>query len=323
MTDTKTDEKKPTVANDMAQRRTFYPERDDSGEVITTALEQAQEYIAGCMKRFDDFGAYDFAAPGTSIEGEGDEAFTVFDESVYADDMGVIVGTLTGKLADGKTRGIKCIFMAPIPDIDAMTKAATDDTLTQKWAKSILEKEANHVAVRPLRDAEDVSTVVDEMPSSLTAYTDSGRAAGAGIMGTFNDLYKQINATLADAVPAWAKQRFIKSELKKAMESAAYASEYYAPIEDRPNRKNGESGSLFVIACELGVNAAKKKGLDPTVFERWLATRDEKEFKVSEEGDLDTDSLLDDMFADAEPEADTNESDEADTEEADDANTGE
>lgn len=297
-----TDKIKDNVGDDMRARRTFYPQRDESGAIVSTALAQAQDYLAACMERFADFNDYPFAAPGVGVTEEGE---ATFDSDVYADSVGVMVGTL--KKAK---EGVKAIFMAPIPDFPGQL-SGSDDSFT-KWAVGILEKEANHVAVRPLRDAEDVSTVVDQMPTNPDAYTTSGRGAGAGIMVAFNELYKAINATLSAKVPAWAKARLIKTELRKAMESSAYALEYYSSLEDR-----GDNDSLFVIALNIGANAAKKKGLDPTIFERWLATRDQKAFTVGEDEDdddaLDLESLTDSLLADTSDESD----DEADADDAD------
>lgn len=284
--------KVPTIPEDFSGRRTFYPTEDK------TALEQAQEYLAASMERFADFGDYPFAAPGVGVDEDGD---TVFDsEAVYTDDSGVMIGTLATTTGEGKDRkrGVKCLFMVPIPDFSAMAATATEDESLRKWMVGILEKEANHVAVRPLRDADDVSDVVDQMPTTLEAYTTSGRAGGAGIMVAFNELYKLINATLSAKIPAWAKARFIKSELKKALESKAYALEYYGALEDR-----GDNDSLLVVALNLGINAAKKKGFDPSIFERWLATRDSKVLasnadESDEADDFDLDALTEDLLSD-------------------------
>jgi hypothetical protein len=156
--------------------------------------------------------------------------------------------------------------------------------------EKILHKELNHVAVRHLRDAEDVSTVVDQIPTTLDGYITSGREGGGGIMEAYDELYKQINATLAAKLPVWSKARFTKGELKKALESKGYAAEYYPAVEDY------KGASLFETALQLGVAAAKRKGLDPTIFERWADTRNTKTFTPGDEEDddsLDLDSLTD------------------------------
>lgn len=312
------DKQKETVGNDMKSRRTFYTERDESGEIVKTSLEAATEYLASCMERFEDFAEFPFAAPGVGTDDEGN---AVFDESIYTPEMGVMVGKLN-RVANKQKKiegGVKCVFMAPIPDLAAIAMAATEDEPSRKWIRSILEKEANHVAVRPLRDADSVETVVDQMPVTLEAYTTSNRGAGAGILIAFNKLYKNLKSTLSAKVPVWAKndRRLIKSELKMCFENAGYAREYYASLEDR-----GDSPSLFVVAMNLAINACKKRGYDPTIFERWLATRDQAPFTADapadESDDFDLDSLTDDLLAEDEDTADDADDSDEDDDETDD-----
>lgn len=267
--------KAQTVADDMRQRRCFYP----TGESL--ALPAAQAYLAKCIEDFADFGDFPFIAPGVSTDEEGN---TVFSEAVYSDSVGVMVGVLKRQ-----GEGVLCLFMAPIPDFPAMLAAA--DESAAPWALGILEKEANHVAVRHLRNAKSDSELEDareQMPHSVDAYTNSARGQSSGIMESFNELYKAISAAIGGKVGAWSRARLNKSDLKRAFESRPYALEYYSALEDR-----GESPSLFVIGLDMGIQAAKKKGLDPTIFERWKATRDEKPFKPdeSEDEDFDMDSL--------------------------------
>lgn len=274
-------EKTKTVADDMRQRRTFYPEAEAS------ALESATSYLAKCMDDFDDFDSYPVVAPGMSADEEGN---TVFDPDVYSDSVGVIVGVLKKK-----GEGVKCIFMAPIPNLPALV--TTEDEAAHSWAVGILEKEANHVAVRHLRDADDLEDARNQMPHSVEAYTTSSRGVTSGIMQAFDDLYKNISQTIGSKVGAWSRARLNKSDLRRALESSAYAREYYAALEER-----GDSPSLFVIALDLGIRAAKEKGLDPTIFERWKATRDEKPFTATEddEDDFDLDSLTSTLLGEAE-----------------------
>jgi hypothetical protein len=268
-----TDEtKKPeakTVANDMTARRVF------------DSTDAAAEYLAASAQTFADWpdgseSAIPVAAPGVGEAG--------FDPAIYTDSMDVMVAKLTAE------RKVKAIVVAPIPKISVILA----DEAGLAWATKILHKELNHVAVRALREAEDISTVIDQMPTTLLAYIESGRA-GSGIMETFNELYKQINATFAAKLPVWAKYRLIKSELKKAMESKAYAESIYAALEDYRGK------SLFVAAIELGISAAKRKGLDPTIFERWLATRDQKVYDPAQPDDedeaFDLDSMTDALLA--------------------------
>jgi hypothetical protein len=271
-----TETKQKTVAEGMAARRIF------SSDENATAIEQAAQYLGAAASTYSDFGDMTIAAPGMDEEGN-------FDSEVYPETVDVMVSLLR---SGGK---VKAIVVAPIPRVDDILS----NEAARSWATKIIHKELNHVAVRHLRDAEDVSTMVDQMPTSLDAYITSGREGGGGIMEAFDELYKLINSTLAAKLPVWGKARFIKSELKKALESKGYASEYYPALEDY----KGES--LFVVALNLGVAAAKRKGLDPTIFERWAATRDAKAFTAGEEEDedsLDLDDLTNALLKSDKPE---------------------
>lgn len=255
-----TDKKAKTVAEDMASRRIF------------ANTEEATEYLNACATNLSDFEEHTIAAPGMDEGGN-------FDPEIYSDDKDVMVSILRAG------RKVKAIVVAPIPRISALLESDEG----RKWVEKILHKELNHVAVRHLRDAEDVTTVTDQIPTTLDAYI-QGREGGGGIMETFDELYKQVNATLASKLPVWAKARFTKGELKKALESKGYASEYYPAVEDYKGK------SLFETALELGIAAAKRKGLEPTIFERWRDTRNAKAFNPADdedEDDFSVDSLAD------------------------------
>lgn len=294
-----TKEKTLTVGEDMKQRRTFYPTES------ATALESAQQYLAQCIERFEDFGSIPFVGPGLSADEEGN---TVFDPEVYADSVGVMVGVLKKQ-----GQSVKCTFIAPIPDLPAFV-ANFDDEASRKWAVGILEKEANHVAVRHLRTAgvDELEDAAAQMPHSVEAYTTSSRGVSSGLMEAFNQLYKTISDTIGSKVNAWSRARLTKNELKRSLESSAYALEYYPALEDR-----GDKPSLFALAIDLGVNGAKAKGYDPAIFERWKATRDQKPFTPEdsdeEEDDLDLDALTDDLFDDEESEGEGDTTDNGDS----------
>ena len=261
--------KAKTVADDMQARRIF------------PNITEATAYLEAANDTFSDFAEQAIAAPGMDEEGN-------FDSEIYTDDTPVMVSLLRNK---GK---VKALVVAPIPSLDQLL----DSEAGKAWVDKIIVKELNHVAVRHLRDAEDVSTVVDQMPTNLDAYITSGREGGGGIMESFDELYKQVSATLGAKLPVWNKARFTKGELKKALESKGYASEYYPAVEDYKGK------SLFEMALELGIAVAKRKGLDPTIFERWAATRDAKAFNPADDedtDDLDLDSLTDALIESEKP----------------------
>lgn len=265
-TESKADAKAKTVADDMPSRRVF------------ASVESALPYLGKLSEELSDFGSIPLAFAGGDAEGN-------FDPAIYTPNMRVMVA----KLSKAK-EGAKAVVIAPVPTLESLL--ATD--AGKAWAINILDKEFNHVAVRALREAEDISTVVDQMPTTLEAYISSAREGGAGIMESFNELYKALNATLAAKVPVWAKARFTKQELKKSFESKGYADEYYPSVENRGEGKD----SLFVTALQLAVKTATSKGLDPTIFQRWLETRNGKTLAaVADEDDFDVDSLTESMLA--------------------------
>jgi hypothetical protein len=272
-----TAEKAKTVADDMDNRRIF-PD-----------IDSAVQYLTQSSERFTDFGAMTLAAPGMDEEGN-------FDSDIYTDEMDVMVSLLRNKSK------IKAIVVAPIPKIHVLLGLPADDYAAlenptgKAWLEKILHKEMNHVAVRALREAEDVSTVIDQMPVSIDGYLEPGRG-DSGAMESFNELYKQLLAALGSKVPAFAKARLIKSEFKKALENRGYAEAFYPVLEDF------KGTSLFEAALKLGLEAAKRKGLDPTIFQRWLDTRATKTYTAGNESDdeeefsLDLDAMSDSMLA--------------------------
>jgi hypothetical protein len=261
------EKKAPTVAEDMDARRIF------------PGVEEAKQYLAASAERFADFGETPVAAPGIDAEGN-------FDPEIYTDAMCVMVSVLRKQ-----GEGVKAIVVAPVPKVAVLMESEAG----KAWVEKILHKELNHVAVRHLRDAEDVLNFVDQMPTTVEGYITSERGTG-GIMETFNGLYKGIDAALSGKFPNWAKRRFIKSELKKALESKGYAQEFYPDIEDYKGQ------SLFEAALAIGQNAAKRKGLDPTIFERWAQTRNSKTYSPEEDEDesLDLDALTDALLDEGE-----------------------
>lgn len=268
--------KPKTVADDMDARRLF------------DTVEEAAAYLNLCSETFVDFDKIPVASVGLGLA-EDNETLE-FDPAVYLPGkMRVGISTLkateAAKAGDKKTRAVKAIVIAPFPTREYLL----EDKAGQDWVDRILAKELNHVAVRELRDAADVSTVTDRMPTTKTAYIESARAS-TGMTASFDALYKTINDIIGASVPMWKKAKLVKAELRKAMESKGYAEEYYPALEAPTEKRPG----LFVMASQLGISAAKKEGLDPTIFERWLATRDQK---VTAPTDEDEDEL---EFADLE-----------------------
>lgn len=272
-----------TVANDMVQRRVF------------TSTADAGAYLVSLSTQLTDFDKWPTVAHGVGVDDSGNPTF---DPAIYPEGYNVAVFKLTGK----EKTDIKAIVVTPFPSLELLLSSDAGKSFVSK----IIDKELNLVAVRPLRDAEDVTTQADQMPRTVDAFLSGGRES-AGIMGTFDDLQAGLNKKMADNSKVWAKARLTKPELKKALESAAYASEYYPTLENRGEGKD----SLFVVLLGAGINVAKSKGLDPAIFQRWLDSRSAKKLTVEEDDDFDADSLAEAMLA-PEP-ADDSAKTEADT----------
>ncbi len=304
MTDTNTN----AAATDSAATTEAKDKRKTTLEGMTgyrsfDSTDEATAYLEKCGTDFTDFGQQPFAMNGINPEtGE-------YDPAIYTDKMRVRVAVLKNvpRTINGKKEPttIKAIVVTPVPTLDSLLS----DDAGRAWVQKVIDKELNHVAVRPLRDAENLETAQAQMPTTRAGFIESSRDAG-GIMDTFNDLYKVIGDTMSKKAPIWDRARLNKSDLKKAMESTAYALEYYPSLEDRGEGKE----SLIVMAIKFGIALAKKKGSDPAIFDKWLATRDAQTLATTQD-DTSDDLSLDDLTADLD--ADDSEQTDETTEDAD------
>lgn len=287
---TNTNESKAlTVIDDMDQRRLF------------DSVDEATAYIAKCQTEFADFNSYPVAAVGLTEDGN-------FDPEVYTDEMRIAVSVLT-KRGDGpNSTTVHCIVIFPAPKLSAILGLPEGVELSNAagtdWLIGIMEKELNHVAVRQLRkaeNAEEIAEAVDSMPTSVADYITSGRESTSGILETFNALWQIIKKGIGAKSKPFALANLSKKELRKAMESASYAATVYPQLETRQNKK-GEPESLFVLAATFGQMLAKQESLDPTIFDRMLSQRNEKEISVAEdEEEFDLEAMAASLAAKAEP----------------------
>lgn len=284
------DAKAKTVAADMPQRSVFATPAD------------AEQYLAASAERYADFGEIAekaFVAPRLLTDDEGAMSFDA--EAYGAFGFATMISLLRKKGTGGQ---VKAIIAAPIPTLELLLASPEQveagelpelpKTAGVEFVRAIILKELNHRAVRDVREAEDVQSVADKIPTTVEGYISSSRGDG-GIMEAFDELYKDINATLSAAVPQWARRRFTKPELRKSLESRGYALEVYPEIEEA-----GVNGSLFEKALLLGINGANRKGLDPAIFVRWQESRNAKTYDAGEdeEAELDLSALTEAMLAD-------------------------
>lgn len=261
--------KPKTTFDNMSARKVF-----DSS---TSALA----YLQNCGEKFSDFNTDDQTIIVSAEDSEGGLDATKFDADGYE--------TMIATLKERGATVLKAIIVAPIPSLDLLL----DSDEGRAFVQEVVRKELNHRAVRQLRVAENPRTVADQIPYSVESFISSSRG-DAGIVEAYNELYKHINETLSKASVAWKKRKLAKGELRAALESKAYALDSYPELEEA-----GVNGSLFVMALKLGAMTATKKGLDSTIFQRWLDTRDAAAYEVSEEEEaaLDFDSLAEAMLA--------------------------
>lgn len=259
--------------------------------------DEANAYLAKCGEDFSDFADQPFALKGVNPEtGE-------FDPAIYTDEMRVRVAVLKNRAETaGQPSTIKAIVVGPVPSLPAILGLNLDDADAGglDWLQKIVDKELNHVLVRPLREAENLETAIEQMPTTRLAFITSTRDAG-GIIDAYNDHYKTIGDAFAKKFKVWEKARrmLTKSELRKAMESKAFALEYFPALEDRGADGDGKARlSLFVMALQFGAALAKSKGDDPAIFDKWLATRDAQTLAASTDDEDEDDISLDDLTAD-------------------------
>lgn len=268
-----------TVIDDM-QSRMLFPD-----------VESAGNYLAKCQTDFADFNSYPFAAVGLDEEG--------FDPDIYNESMDIAVAVLTQRGEGARSSVVKAIVVYPSPRVEALMGSATGTD----WIAGLVAKEANHVAVRQLRKAEDADAIADAiqtMPTTLESYTASGRESTGGILATYNDLWQIIKKAIGKNSTPFRLANLSKKELRKAMESSAYALAVYPKLEDRHD-KQGNPQSLFVIAATYGQMLAAKKGLDTTIFDRALSQRDEKVIDSAtdeDEDDFDLEAMVEELDAD-------------------------
>ena len=250
----------------------------DSRRMLANPTE-ATAYIAKCMTDYADFGVYAVAAPGISIgeAGTENEGALIFDPEVYTEGTRVMVSVLTQRGDGPGTSTVKAIVIAPAPSFEQILA----DKGGRDWAERILDKELNHVAVRGLRKADSIEDAIPAMPKTLADYITSDR--GGGILTAYEELWRRIKNNMGKLSRPWRLANLSKKELRRCLESAAYAGEYYPTLEQ------AKQGSLFVFALNGLIATAKKEGLDYAVFERWLANRNETQIDVKDDEDDDGD----------------------------------
>lgn len=281
----KKDEEPKTVLNHMKSRAVF-----DSTDAAFAYLERM---ATECTDWADEDGNATY--PGLTVGLTEDGAL---DPEIYTDDMQITVARLTEKGkrgADGKmekeTRVI-AIVVYPTPKLAAVMANAENG---QPWLQSLIEKEANLIAMRALRRDEDLANGVDAMPKTLADYWTPASAGGSSILATYNEVWQAVRDATGAKIPALKQAGLSKKVFRNCLESASFAQDSYARLESRKN-KAGQEYSAFVYALHIGKTLAEEEGLDPAFFVNALATRDDKVIALTDTGedDIDLDILTGD-----------------------------
>ena len=282
---------------------------DIPSRLVFASPADAIAYVAG-ISAVEGFGDLPQAIVGLAADDEGNPTGEL-DPAIYDESMDVAVAIIAEKDTGAKQMVPVGVAIYPTPNSEAV--AASPEGLA--WIAKLVEKEANLIAMRALRKKDregnpaydSFEEAAEAMPKSLAAYITPTREAASGIMATFEILWRDIKKLMGQKSRSWGIANFSKKELRRAMESASYASGTYPRIE-----KKGGDSSLLVFALNLGkVLASKHKDeegnpapLDPAFFDNCLANRDKHAgFAIDDEdGELDLDDILAD--ADATDQAD-------------------
>jgi hypothetical protein len=261
------DEEPKTVLNHMPSRSTF-----DNAE---SALAFIERMAAECT----DFSEY----PGLTVGLTEDGAFN---PDVYTDAMQVTVARLTekGDKKTGKETRVVAIVVYPTPKLDAVLA----EEAGRNWLQTLIEKEANLVAMRALRRDGDLASGVDAMPTTLADYWTPATGAGTGTYAVYNELWQSVRDATGEQIAAVKAAGLSKKQFRNCLESASFAAEVYPRLESRKN-KAGQEYSAFVFALHTAIALAKGEGLDPAFFENCLATRNDKVIEVADSGEDDID----------------------------------
>lgn len=273
------DVKTKTVRDDMPAKRYF-----DNVELAAAALKSD-------LGIYSDIGELPVVSPvdakrnaaGLGLDESGN---FVFDAELFPADMRVMISTLSTRV-DGDKSKIKGIVVAPVPSFEAILA----DETGKAWLEKIVGTELQRIAVAGLRDRKvngvqettDIQSieVLDSMPKTLADFVTSNRGGSSTLLQAFEDNWKSIKAALAQLSPAWKRANLSKREFKFGMSSKAYAYQYYPTIEEN------KAGSLFVMAIQAFSIEAGKTGADTSIFDQWLANRENNVIDIDAEEDAD------------------------------------
>lgn len=256
----------------------------------------AAAYLVSLFNDYPDAGDYEMVFPIDKAKGiagitQDDTGALVFAPEIFPTDMRVMIAKLTSR-TDGGPSKMKAIVIMPVPTLDAIIA----DKQGREWLDARVETEINRAAVRLLRDGKDTTPDLsseelrDQLPKTLEDYVTSSTGGTSAALEAFENFWRPIKKALGDFSKQWKLRNISKKELRKAMSSTAYATAVYPTLEDH-NLGKGTRGSLFALAIGSFIVQGKAGGLDVSLFEDWLAKRDETVIDIDTDDDEDEDDF--------------------------------
>lgn len=262
-----TDAKRPTM-KDVPQRRIFATVEDGF-----TALQKMLNDVEG---------AADLPLIIAGRDAEGN-----IDSTIYAGNR-TMLAVLNEKLpkAENEDKGgfrPRAIVMSPLPTLDAIL---ADDT-GKEWLAGIIDTQLNNVAFRKLRKLTTLTGGESSLPVTLADFVTSESAgSNAGIMASFDSLHQAVTKAIEKLSERFKQGKpGKKAVLVQALESAAFALKMFPALET----SKAAPGGLFVLWLRLAEQTAKQEGLDPAIFQHWLATRDQTAAQTVDEDEDEID----------------------------------
>lgn len=262
-----------TVAKDMANKMIF------------ATHEEALKYLVDMATTMSDFGDYPFIGIGLEQDEEGN---SVFDPAIYVDGMQVAV-SLPRKRAEVKGEPMvpQCILVHPLP-----TRAYIESTKEGRdWLAQTIENSLLSTAFQPLRPKDATPTspdVLEAFPKTLNDFVSRAQTSASTLLIAFEDYWKAVRDLVGEKVRAFGALKLSKKEFRRAMESKSYADRIYSMAERK---------GCFVYSINALKHVADENNLDSSIFDRWLALRDQTVIDAADDDDLSLDDLATDLAA--------------------------
>ena len=182
------------------------------------------------------------------------------------------------KQKDGATRREPvALVIWPIPTLAHVFGESED------WVSETVHDALITALLRPVRAAEDLSKVGDEMPTTIADFITSRRREGK--FGVFVEYAPKILKALKRMFPKSERFRSLTPLiLRQLCESSAFAASVDASLE--------EAGQWVKLIQGMR-RTAVKEGKPTAVFDEWLATRDDTALVEIEAESVDFDALFD------------------------------